>query len=312
MSGIHRIDLGTPSLLEFRGPDAVRFLNGQLTQDVRRVAGGKISLPSCVTDAKGRLQFRVTVTEAAAGALWIAGLAGRAEDLEARLTRYLIADDVEVGDLSGKYALHHFTGAMPEPPPGVVARESDRFGIVGTDWWVPVDGAVELPGAVPVLEGDTLEALRVANGVPAWGSELLEGMLPPEALLEKSDISYHKGCYIGQEVISRIKSAGKVNKRLTKFVFDADVPVVAGLLENAAGEVTSVSPLATAGVRHALGYVKRGAADLFFKAADGTIYPVRSEHSVSFAAAGVDPPEEVSGVGFRVRDADTGIHNARA
>ena len=271
MSGIHRIDLGQPSLLEFRGPDAVRFLNGQLTQDVRRVAGGKISLPSCVTDAKGRLQFRVTVTEAAEGALWVAGLAGWAEDLEARLTRYLIADDVEVEDRSGKYALHHFTGAMPEPPPGVVARESDRFGMAGTDWWIPVRQVVEFPGSL--LEGDALEALRIVNGVPLWGRELLAGMLPPEARLEETDISYHKGCYIGQEVISRIKSAGKVNRRLTRFVFDADVPVAPGPLENAAGEVTSVAPLAVAGVRHALGYVKRGATDLCFKAADGAIYP---------------------------------------
>jgi folate-binding protein YgfZ len=271
VSGIHRIDLGQPSLLEFRGPDAVRFLNGQLTQDVRRVAGGKISLPSCVTDAKGRLQFRVTVTEAADDALWVAGLAGWAEDLEARLTRYLIADDVEVEDRSGKYALHHFTGAMPEPPPGVVARESDRFGMAGTDWWIPVRQVVEFPGSL--LEGDALEALRIVNGVPLWGRELLAGMLPPEALLEETDISYHKGCYIGQEVISRIKSAGKVNRRLTRFVFDADVPVAPGPLENAAGEVTSVAPLAVAGVRHALGYVKRGATDLCFKAADGAIYP---------------------------------------
>ena len=271
MSGIHRIDLGQPSLLEFRGPDAVRFLNGQLTQDVRRVAGGKISLPSCVTDAKGRLQFRVTVTEASDGALWVAGLAGWAEDLEARLTRYLIADDVEVEDRSGKYALHHFTGAMPEPPPGVVARESDRFGMAGTDWWIPVRQVVEFPGSL--LEGDALEALRIVNGVPLWGRELLAGMLPPEARLEETDISYHKGCYIGQEVISRIKSAGKVNRRLTRFVFDADVPVAPGPLENAAGEVTSVAPLAVAGVRHALGYVKRGATDLCFKAADGAIYP---------------------------------------
>jgi len=274
MSGIHRIDLGAPSLLEFRGPDAVRFLNGQLTQDVRRVAGGKISLPSCVTDAKGRLQFRVTVTETADGALWIAGLAGWAEELEARLTRYLIADDVEGGDLSGKFELHHFTGPMPEPPSGVAARESYRFGIPGTDWWIPVGMAIEFPAGVELLEGDALEALRIANGIPAWGSELLEGMLPPEASLEETDISYHKGCYIGQEVISRIKSAGKVNKRLTRFVFDADVPVAAGPLENAAGEVTSVAPLAADGVRHALGYVRRGATELLFKAADGAIYPV--------------------------------------
>ncbi len=274
MSGIHWIDLGTPSLLEFRGPDAVRFLNGQLTQDVRRVAGGKISLPSCVTDAKGRLQFRVMVTEAANGALWIAGLARWADDLEARLTRYLIADDVEVSDLSGKYELHHFTGLMPEPPSGVAAREADRFGVSGTDWWIPVGQAVGFPAGVELLEGDALESLRIANGVPAWGRELLEGMLPPEASLEETDISYHKGCYIGQEVISRIKSAGKVHKRLAHFVFDANAPVAAGPLENAAGEVTSVSPLAIAGVRHALGYVKRGATELCFKAADGAVYPV--------------------------------------
>ena len=275
MSAIQRIDLGTPALLEFRGPDAVRFLNGQLTQDVRRVAGGAISLPSCVTDAKGKLQFRVTVTESDDGALWIAGPADRAENLEARLTRYLIADDVETADLTGGYALSHFTGPVPGPPPGVIARESNRFGIAGTDWWIPSGRAIEFPAEIPLLEGDALEALRIENGVPAWGRELVEGMLPPEALLEETDISYHKGCYIGQEVISRIKSAGKVNKRLTRFIFDAAIPVVCGPLENAAGELTSVSPLATAGLRHALGFVKRGAADLFFKAADGTIYPAR-------------------------------------
>ncbi|RYD47208.1 MAG: hypothetical protein EOP85_05925, partial [Verrucomicrobiaceae bacterium] len=61
------VDLGTPALLEFRGPDAVRFLNGQLTQDVRKVVGGKTTLPSCVTDAKGKLQFRIRITEGPEG-----------------------------------------------------------------------------------------------------------------------------------------------------------------------------------------------------------------------------------------------------
>jgi folate-binding protein YgfZ len=269
MSDIQRIDLGSPTLLEFRGPDAVRFLNGQLTQDVRRVAGGKISLPSCVTDAKGKLQFRVTITESNDGALWIAAPADQAESLEARLTRYLIADDVEVADLSGSYQLAHFTGTVP----GAIARESNRFGIVGTDCWIP--SGQEIATLHPLLSGDSLEALRIANGIPAWGRELVEGMLPPEASLEETDISYKKGCYIGQEVISRIKSAGKVNRRLTRFVFDAGIPVVPGPLENGAGEVTSVSPLADGKFRHALGYVKRGATDLLFKAADGALCPVR-------------------------------------
>lgn len=271
MNGIRRIDLGAPALLEFRGPDAVRFLNGQITQDVRRVVGGRISLPSCVTDAKGKLQFRVTVTEASNGALWVEGPAGRAEDLEARLTRYLIADDVEVADLSQSYKLSHFMGPPPESPPDVIARESNRYGVAGTDWWIPAGRAMDFP----LLEGDELEALRIENGIPAWGRELVEGMLPPEALLDQSDISYQKGCYVGQEVISRIKSAGKVNKLLTRFLFDARAPVVPGPLENSAGEVTSVSPLAAGGIRHALGYVKRGATEPAYLAPDGTRWPVR-------------------------------------
>jgi folate-binding protein YgfZ len=265
----------TPALLEFRGPDAVRFLNGQLTQDVRRVVGGKISLPSCVTDAKGKLQFRVMITESADGVLWISGPAGSQEALEARLTRYLIADDVEVTDLTGNYAVAHFIGQVPDPPAGVMARGSDRYGVAGTDWWMPCGS----PGGIPphtLMTEDELEALRIDHGVPVWDRELMEGMLPPEALLDATDISYHKGCYIGQEVISRIKSAGKVNRRLTRFAFDAGAPVVPGPLVDVgganAGELTSVSPVVVDGVRHALGYLKRGASEVFSKATDGLLY----------------------------------------
>jgi folate-binding protein YgfZ len=124
---------------------------------------------------------------------------------------------------------------------------------------------------------DELEAFRIDHGVPAWGRELMEGMLPPEALLDVTDISYNKGCYIGQEVISRIKSAGKVNRRLTRFALDASAPMVPGPLVDGgganAGEVTSVSPSATDGIRHALGYLKRGATEVFSKAADGSLHP---------------------------------------
>lgn len=268
------VDLGTPALLEFRGPDAVRFLNGQLTQDVRKVAGGKLTLPSCVTDAKGKLQFRIHLTEGPEGVLWIEGPEGRAEDLEMRITRYLIADDVEVSDLTGKFHLFHVIGDAPEAPEGTIVRVSNRYGVEGTDWWLPAGAS--LPADMEPFDVDILEHTRISNGIPAWGSELVEGMLPPEAALEETDISYHKGCYIGQEVISRIKSAGKVNKRLTRFTLDASAPVVPGSLENGAGELTSISPLGETGTRHALGYVKRGAGDLSIRAQDGTIHPLHT------------------------------------
>ncbi len=269
MSGARVVNFGVPALLEFRGPDAVRFLNGQLTQDVRRVANSAVSLPSCVTDAKGKLQFRVTLADRGDGALWLACPADQADGLETRLTRYLIADDVEVADLTGNFALWHVLGELPDLPPTAIVRESTRFGEPGTDVWLPVDEDFKLPVGAALLAGDALEALRISNGIPVWGSELTAGMLPPEALLEATDISYNKGCYIGQEVISRIKSAGKVNRRLTRFMFAEDAAVVAGPLENGAGEITSVSPLAVGKDRHALGYVKRGATEPFYQSVDG-------------------------------------------
>ncbi|MDP4720774.1 MAG: hypothetical protein NWR51_08040 [Akkermansiaceae bacterium] len=200
-------------VLEFSGPDAVRFLNGQVTQDVRKAAVGEL-LPSCVTDAKGKLQFRV----------WLAGkdekvlVFCRGEDieaLEARLTRYLIADDVEVRDVSGEIS----AGDFDFPDVGLSEEE------------------------------------RIEKGLPKWGAELKEGMLPPEAGLDVTDISYNKGCYIGQEVISRIKSAGKVNRRLVRLKFEkegASCGDVVNAEGKVCGEVTSVSSVL------GLGYLKRG------------------------------------------------------
>jgi folate-binding protein YgfZ len=210
-------DLGEkPGVLAFTGPDAVRFLNGQVTQDVRKVMGSGLVLPSCVTDAKGRLQFRVWIAEAKVpGTVLVFCREGMTEDLQARLTRYLIADDVEVGDLSGEVSVDDF----------------------------------DFP------HGDLTETDRIEAGIPKWGAELKEGMLPPEAGLDATDISYNKGCYIGQEVISRIKSAGKVNRRLVKLSFDGEGET--GDMVNAegksCGQVTSVC--GTIG----LGFLKRSA-----------------------------------------------------
>jgi tRNA-modifying protein YgfZ len=269
VSGFPGVALGLPTLLEFRGPDAVRFLNGQLTQDVRLVLSEETTLPSCVTDAKGKLQFRVTLTAKGPETLWVSVPTEQAEGLEARLTRYLIADDVEVADLTGQFQLYHWLGNVTATPAGICSGSSHRFGVAGTDWWVPA--GQEISADSVFLTADELETLRITHGVPAWGHELYQGLLPPEALLDATDISYHKGCYVGQEVISRIKSAGKLNKRLTRFTISAGILVAPGPLENGAGEITSVAPFAEEGIRAALGYVKRNATDLVYRAADGVL-----------------------------------------
>jgi len=264
VSDPHLVPLDPPAIFAFSGPDAERFLNGQITQDVRLLSKRDVALPACVTDAKGRLQFRVRLLKADDGAIWVEAASDQAEALEARLTRYLIADDVEVEELTEKWHPVHFTGIMPDPPSAVFARKSNRFGVDGTDWWVPAGTDQEILPVLELLSGDELDAFRIERGAPVWGKELIEGMLPPEAGLEGSDISYQKGCYIGQEVISRIKSAGKVNRRLWRMSLPGEGDVSHGMLfdagDNEAGVVTSISPIIVNGARPALGYLKRGAA----------------------------------------------------
>lgn len=280
MSDSFRVDLGYPVILEFRGPDAVRFLNGQVTQDVRKLDEGT-SLPACVTDAKGKLQFRVYLLEVKPGVVWVTAPAGPAEELEARLSKYLIADDVEITDRTGEFQLFHLIGASMKCSEHGLSRKSSRFGELGEDVWIPVDYPAEFPAGLRQASHDEVEAFRISRGVPAWGSELAEGMLPPEAGLDATDISYHKGCYIGQEVISRIKSAGKVNRYLVKVILPDDVEARAGDVlisgDAEAGVLTSVSP-AVDGPRRALGYLKRSAdrSEVEVRTADG-VHPVTIE-----------------------------------
>jgi folate-binding protein YgfZ len=276
-STARRLPWAIPSVIVFRGPDAERYLNGQLTQDVRLLVPGGGCLPSCVTDAKGRLQFRVRVHRAPAGELWVSCDDAEPEALFARLSRYLIADDAEAEDESGQWRMAHVTGALPEGLPGR-AVASNRIGEPGWDVWLPADGEVGAFEAVPWWPAVEAEARRVAAGIPAWGAELTEGMLPPEAGLDRTDISYAKGCYIGQEVISRIKSAGKVNRKLVRLVVAADAAVAAGerLVDAVgveAGVVTSVSPVAGPDERALLGYLKRGAVPEGLRLTEGV--PVR-------------------------------------
>lgn len=240
----------------------MRFLNGQVTQDVTAVDADR-SLPACVTDAKGKLQFRVYLLEFKPGVLWVTAPTGTAEELEGRLTKYLIADDVEVTDRSGEFQLYHLVGQRPPEGGDAVIRNLSRFGVEGVDLWIPVDYPTDFLDGPDEISHEELEDLRIRHGVPAWGSELVEGMLPPEANLEATDISYHKGCYIGQEVISRIKSAGKVNRSLIKMQLAGDIPAEAGDVlisdEIEGGVLTSISPISNDGVRNALGYLKRSA-----------------------------------------------------
>jgi folate-binding protein YgfZ len=275
-------DLSDRVQLRLTGTDRVRYLNGQVTINVLRMTPGEIR-PACITTAKGKLCADVFVRAESDG-LVIDAEASLKEKLSARLNRYIIADDVTIDDLSGQIRLVHLLGPAAARAdlaalPG--AAQASRFGPAGLDLRLGSDEFHRVWDAVSaeahVLDEALLESLRIEAGIPRWGFELDEDTLPPEARLDQTHIDYDKGCYVGQEVISRLKSIGHVNRCLTGFVATTAEPLAAGWRlfdpDNAAREIGQLTSTAWSFALDrpvALGYLKRGSptGELLARAAD--------------------------------------------
>lgn len=253
--------LSPRALWRLTGPDAARYLNGQVTNDVANLADGKACYAAVCT-AKGRMEGDVSIA-IHAGEFYLDADPVLRETLGARLEKYLIADDAVFEDVSDLWSLSHVFGTIPPPSPeaGFVIAYA-RFGVPGHDIWAANPSPV-IVGAT--VEADVLETLRLEQGIPRWGAELTMATLPPEAGPHMLDaISYTKGCYVGQETIARLKSVGHVNRTLVFLRSDsAAFPTPGAKLkqgDHETGIVTSsgYSPHLEQGI--ALGYAQRQAA----------------------------------------------------
>jgi folate-binding protein YgfZ len=119
-----------------------------------------------------------------------------------------------------------------------------------------------------VLDPLVGEILRIERGIPSWGNELSTDTLPPEAGLDRTHIDYDRGCYPGQEVISRLKSIGRVNRSLHVVSSSQGSVLLKGMVVESgagvAGELTSVAGLPASGLHVALAYLNRGAEPPLF------------------------------------------------
>ena len=253
------IDLSGRAKFRLSGPDRVRYLNGQVTNNVARLREGE-AMPALVCTAKGRLEGEVVI-RAASDHLLLDAPGSLREPLLARLEKYLISDDCAWEDVSDEFALWHGLG-MGGP------ETVSRFGPPGRDLWLP---ATAPPPDGPRLTTEAVELLRLIHGVPVWGAELTAETLPQEARLEDRAVDFHKGCYVGQEVVSRLRSVGRVNRLLCRLETVDDLPLTPGTRlfgvpsqddEPGAevGVVTSAQRDPERGVSMGLGYVKRAAA----------------------------------------------------
>jgi folate-binding protein YgfZ len=261
------LDLSARAKLRVTGADRFRFLNGQITNDLCK-ASETVAIEACVLNAKGKLNAHAFIA-AVGESLLIDADPKLRETLRARLERYIIADDVQIEDVTGEFALFHVFAEEPPAPGSGRIVSARRFAATGWDVWSDSarHDAVrhELASEDLFIDSAAADVMRIEQGLPRWGRELTDEIIPIEANLEQRTIDYQKGCYIGQEVISRIKISGQTNKRLCGLISLNNTPLRSGVKlvspsasGKEAGWITSNTRSQLLEKEIALGYVKRG------------------------------------------------------
>ncbi len=248
------------------GSDRFRFLNGQITNDLRK-AGETAAIEACVLNAKGKMNAHLFVSVEGESFLIDAEPELR-EGLGARLERYVVADDVQIEDVTDRFALFHVIADAAPPRSYGRVVSARRFVEPGWDIWSETADREglrqELSAKFGFVDSSAAERLRIEQGLPRWGCELSEEIIPIEANLEERTVDYGKGCYIGQEVISRIKMSGQTNKRMCGVISLDNVALAAGMKVRApesgkeVGWLTSATRSQRMEREIALGYAKRG------------------------------------------------------
>jgi len=261
-------DLSARLKLRVSGEDRLRFLNGQLTNDVRKASESN-AIEASILNAKGKMDGHVFIVAETESFLLDADPELR-ESLQARLDRYIIADDVQIADVTDELSIFHLLSrSLPSLENSYRITSANRFAVAGWDIWIlgkaRDDVLAQLSKEFSFCDCDCAEILRLEQGIPRWGRELTPEIIPVEANLEARAIDYEKGCYIGQETISRMKMSGQQNKRLCGLVPVPDSLLSPGMrlfattdVGKDVGWITSAGQSSRLRKNIALGYVKRG------------------------------------------------------
>jgi len=289
------LDFSFRSRLCLVGTDRVRFLHGQVTNDIKKLRAGEGCYAALVT-AKGRMESDLNIYCLTDEVLmdFEPGLATRVTE---RLEKFLVADDVQVVNVAPHYGLFSVQGPrsadvikelglfreLPVQPFGSIKAADGSLGEIylaknsrlrgdGFDLFVPTAALNEVAQKL-VTAGKSVgarpcgwrafESSRVAAGVPRFGVDMDETNLPQETGIEGRAVSYTKGCYIGQEVLNRVHTMGHVNRTMMGLELADDLnglPAKGDKLISEGKEVGTV----TSAVRSArlkknlgLGYVRR-------------------------------------------------------
>lgn len=289
------LDVSFRSRICLAGADRARFLHGQVTNDVKKLRSGEGCYAALIT-AKGKMESDLYIY-CLPDELLLDFEPGLSAKVSERLEKYVIADDVQIIDVAANYGLLSVQGPkaqivirslgigddLPTKPYKFLRNAETAFGEIhlfnqsrlgtnGFDLLVATDATEKLYkkliSAAQAVGGcacgwEGFELARIEAGIPRYGVDMDETINPLEAGLESRAISFNKGCYIGQEVISRIRTYSEVAKALRGIKLADDLnslPVKGDKLfhnEKEAGFISSAikSPRLSANI--ALGYIKR-------------------------------------------------------
>jgi folate-binding protein YgfZ len=211
-------------LLRATGPDAAAFLQGQFTNDLGKIEPGG-AVFGLWLDRRGRVIADSHVVRAPdGGGFWIFSASSPAAVVSRRLGDFIIADDVVIEDeTAGWLGL-----AIIGPGSGAWLAGAPRAGMTfpgrrdsGENWeWIyPAAASGSADAAVlgaRVAGPAEVERMRIAAGIASVPADIGPADLPNEGGLDAQAISYSKGCYLGQEVMARLKSTGRVRRTLVR------------------------------------------------------------------------------------------------
>lgn len=288
-------DLGFRSKISLTGNDRVRWLNGMVSNNIKSLPVNQ-GVYAFMLNPQGHILADLYAYNRGESIV-VDTDSSQLEKVLALFTRYIIMDKVEVKDLSEQLTAIGIAGPksrevlraagieMPELAPLQVATpkcDCDcaclECTVVHTDdpanesyeIWLTPDTVKQtwdalLKVGAAAVGWHALEKNRIASGIPLYGVDIRERELPQETGQMRA-LNFQKGCYIGQEIVERIRSRGNVHRQFMGFVLGDGAAIQAAdkisLAEKEVGEITSVSFLRQGdGMEHgiALGYVRREA-----------------------------------------------------
>ena len=282
--------LGSRAKISLAGSDRVRWLNGMVTNNIRDLEPGR-GVYAFLLNPQGHI-LGDSYAYNRGESLLVDTDRAQVEKILAVFDKYIIMDDVEVANISDQTAAIGIAGPksreallaagfeVPELKAlqfveiswqqiRVTLVRGDNPGVESFELWVApaetgrIHEALVKMGAKPAGAA-ALEQLRIAAGIPRYGVDIRERDLPQETEQDRA-LNFSKGCYVGQEIVERIRSRGQVRRKFTGFEIDGPLLAPGSKIQvdgKDVGEITSATSLPVAGGerRLALGYIRREVA----------------------------------------------------